>query len=86
MTTEKRELLNQAEAIWAEYEALSQKAADLDEQIEKKYGYPAADNRAKNDEHAQMSMRYFVLLADADKLREKHQQALSQITALDTDN
>lgn len=76
----KHELLNQAETIWAEYETLSQTAAALDEEIEKKYGYPAVDNRAKSDEHAEMSMRYYVLLADADKLREKHQQVLSQIS------
>jgi hypothetical protein len=66
-----KSLLEQAEELTAKFEAKSLEAAELDAQIEAKYGFPAADNRAKNDEHAVMSMRYYVLLEDAENLRQQ---------------
>lgn len=68
MTTENE--MNLFDEIWNNAEKLAEAAADLDDQIEAKYGYPTTDHRAKNEEHREISRQYFRLIERSQKLAE----------------
>lgn len=59
-----------SEEIWNNAVSLAEAAADLDEEITAKYGYPATDYRAKTAEHREMSTRYFAMMDRVYKMQD----------------